>query len=159
MKKSETKFIVDAMFGRLARWLRMSGYDALYEKDITDAEMIETAKKEGRTIITRDRKFYQKAKKEGAKVIFLAGRDFLTNLKLLEAEHGLEFRAEPSLARCAICNGELERIGAEEARKSIAGFEFSPSELWKCSKCGKIYWEGAHWKNIESMVRKIKGDK
>lgn len=159
MKNSEMKFMVDAMFGRLARWLRMSGYDALYEKDASDAKMIEAAKKEGRIIITRDRNLYQKANREGAKIIFLAGRDFLTNLKLLEAEHGLEFKAEPELARCAICNGELEKISADEAGKKMSNFELPSGELWKCSKCGKIYWKGAHWKNIESTVKKIKGDK
>jgi len=159
MKNNEMKFIIDAMFGRLARWLRMSGYDTIYEKDISDAEMIETAKKGSRTIITRDRNLYQKAKKEEAGVIFLAGRDFLTNLKLLKSEYSIEFKSEPSFARCAVCNGELGKINADEAAKEMSKFELPPSALWRCSKCGKIYWKGAHWKSIEGMVAKIRQDK
>lgn len=152
------KFIVDAMFGKLARWLRMSGYDTLYCDNYDDSEIINLAKREKRVIITRDKKLFRKALKLGVKAIFLPARDFVTNLKILEKEHGLSFHSEPVFARCAICNGELERVGEDEIEKGSEEIKriSREYELWKCRECGKIYWHGSHWKNIEKIIERVK---
>lgn len=151
------RFIADAMFGKLARWLRMSGYDTLYCDSYDDSDIISLAKKEKRVIITRDKKLFRKAIKRGIKVIFLPARDFVTNLKILEKEHGLNFHAEPIFARCAVCNGELEKIGKEEAEENKVIEKISRKyELWRCRECKKIYWHGSHWKNIEKIIERVK---
>ncbi|HEY3346611.1 MAG TPA: Mut7-C RNAse domain-containing protein, partial [Nitrospirota bacterium] len=52
--ESDKKFAVDAMLGKLARWLRILGYDTTYRQEIADDELVRNALDEGRIILTRD---------------------------------------------------------------------------------------------------------
>ncbi|MGB9623073.1 MAG: Mut7-C RNAse domain-containing protein, partial [Candidatus Bathyarchaeia archaeon] len=62
----DVKFLLDSMFGSLARWLRICGYDAEYLKNIQDDEIIQRSLAEKRIILTRDKLLYKKAIKAGA---------------------------------------------------------------------------------------------
>jgi len=152
------KFIVDAMFGRLARWLRLSGYDAIYAgKTMSDEEILSAAKNSDRVIITRDRRIYHKAVKEDADVVFIKTMDFLGQLKQLEQEYKIEFKDTPTASRCPACNGEVEMIGKEDVEAKVSENILSQHDtFWMCRACGKIYWYGGHWKNIASTVKKIR---
>ncbi len=150
------KFIVDAMFGRLARWLRICGYDTLYDVKLRDGRLVMIAKEEGRIVITRDREVYNRSKKMGVQATYIKSLEFLEQLWQLMDEHCLVFRADPERARCPVCNATLKcsnknDIKAKVPENVIAAYD----EFWTCRGCGKVYWKGGHWMNIMDTVEKL----
>lgn len=146
-------FIADAMLGRLARWLRLMGFDVLYFKDIEDRALIKVAREQGRTVLTRDSHFLkQKAYKD---YIFIKS-DKLCN-QLLEIRDRFDFRELPTPSRCTACNGLLDRLSA---KKDISGAvpEFiyhNFNDFIKCRDCDKVYWEGTHLDQIKGRISDI----
>lgn len=134
------RFIVDAMLGRLARWLRLLGFDTVYNKDFDDEKLINIAKNEDRMLITRDEELFKRAVKENIKSLLVKSFD------VIEIISKLNLHIDDSLigSRCTICNAQLT-IGAS-------------CNTWKCPNCGKIYWYGSHWKDINKRIKMIKGD-
>lgn len=139
---SEPSFLLDGMLGSLARWLRILGYDSVYRKDAEDGELL--AALGDRYLLTRDRQLAQRA---GARGLYLESDDL--DVQLAEIARRFSLRLDLSRTRCPTCNGELERAGKEEVKGSVApGTLRAHEEFWRCRGCGKVYWHGAHWKNI-----------
>lgn len=140
------------MLGRLARWLRLLGYDTLYDQTLDDERLIEIAKRENRILVTRDGKLFKRASKEGIPSLLIKSTDLTGSL--LEISPFLNrFSMNSVGSRCTVCNTQLV-----EADRSKLQSEEIPniSPLWLCPKCGKIYWHGSHWKGIEERIKAIK---
>ncbi len=135
------KFIADAMLGKLSRWLRLMGYDVHYKSDFDDDEIIADAKE--RIILTRDRSLFERVEREGLAAIFIRAMDIKGQLSQLKNESGIELQDTPALSRCPLCNGEIEKI----------------EKLRICKNCQKVYWVGAHWKNIGGLVKDVQDPK
>lgn len=148
------RFIADAMLGRLARWLRLLGFDTLYYKDISDAEVLKIAKQQDRFILTRDTHF----------LLFKNLSDFLlissnnTLEQLIETITALNIK-EFSISRCVKCNGVL--VGSVE-REEVKGLV--PEHIYmhfdkflKCGVCGNIYWEGSHMRRSRETIHRMSG--
>ncbi|MEE9474100.1 MAG: Mut7-C RNAse domain-containing protein [Candidatus Hydrothermarchaeaceae archaeon] len=150
------QFIADTMLGKLSRWLRLMGYDVLYKSDAEDNEIIANAKK--RTVLTRDRMLFEKAKSEGLYSLLIRSTDLKNQLLQLKEEIGIELQDAPKLSRCPLCNGEVESIEKEKVRDKVPPKVFENSEFWICKNCQKIYWEGGHWKNIKEIVKDIENE-
>ncbi|MDA8105482.1 MAG: Mut7-C RNAse domain-containing protein [Nitrospiraceae bacterium] len=147
------KFIADAMLGRLARWLRVLGFDVLYYSDIGDGQLVKTAREEERTILTRDTHFLER--RQGADVMFIHDDDVFA--QLVQIRDKLDFRDIAPLGRCMICNGMLERVAQkEDVRDSVPEFIYlSVHDFVKCGGCGKIYWCGSHQQGIRKKILSI----
>ena len=104
------KFIADSMLGRLARWLRLSGYDVTYANDILDEGMLEHAKSEGRILLSKDKNLCKKAKSRGIETTLIMSEDILEQLKQVATEKRLTIRSTPELSRCPLCNAAVEKI-------------------------------------------------
>lgn len=143
------RFIVDHMLGSLARWLRMLGYDSSYDRKLDDDEIIETAKAEGRAILTRDRELSER------------GGGFLLETTELDAQlsavaERFSLRYRPDSMRCSVCNGKLSEVDAQTAKGLVPAMSFeSSNEFWVCDSCRKAYWNGTHWKGIMEKFRKL----
>ena len=143
------RFIADSMLGSLARWLRMLGYDTVYEKDISDESVLKMASEEGRHIITRDRDL---AKRPDA--MLLESEDLEAQLKAVSTEFGLSF--DESRIRCSACNGPLVDLSKDDARSAVPEGAWAENDsFWKCDACGKVYWKGSHWHGIMDRFRKL----
>lgn len=143
------RFIVDNMLGSLARWLRMMGYDTMYDKSLEDPDIARLAREEGRHILTRDKEL---SSEPGA--FLLEGVDLDAQLKAIATKFGLKFHDE--LIRCSTCNGELVDLPKDQAKGKVPGGALEANEkFWKCSKCEKIYWKGSHWLGINERLRKL----
>ena len=143
------RFVADHMLGSLARWLRIMGYDTVYDKSLDDPGIANLARAESRFILTRDREL---AKEPGA--LMIEADDLDLQLKAITEKYGLKFH--DNLFRCSACNGELADLDKARAKESVPEGAFENNEkFWKCSKCGKVYWKGTHWHGIMDRFRKL----
>ncbi len=129
------------MLGKLARYLRILRFDTRYEKIISEVELVLTARREDRIIITRKERL---TKEKG--VIFLNTDSPEEQLKILNQTLNLKDRIKP-FSRCLICNEEIEEIDKEEAKGKVPYFTFRTQKNFSQSPtCQRIYWEGSHLK-------------
>lgn len=150
---NEPRFIVDTMLGNVARWLRMLGYDTLYDRGYEDWKILAIARKEKRIIITRDRGLHHRALNNGIKSIYLDMDDMAERLAYISYISGIRLYIDLERSRCPICNGELRKVKKKEVEGKVPGKVYRIHEdFWVCTRCGKTYWIGSHWKKIEEIL-------
>ncbi len=156
------KFIADRMLGRLARWLRLFGYDTIVIKkqEEEDELLLELAEKEGRILVSRDRTLVRKAMKKSIKAYLIESSEILEQLREMRREFNISF--EPRMDRCTLCNSAIRKVKPDEMGL-VKGKEYvhpatleSGTEFWLCDNCGQVYWLGTHWENIGERVEKLK---
>ncbi len=145
------KFIADAMLGRLARWLRLVGFDTLYFADLSDAELIRLAKGQERTILTRDTGIL---KRDVGGCVLIESDDPLEQLEQVLRELR---PAPPREMRCANCNGALEEVGRkEEVVDSVPEHVYrAHNRFLRCENCGNVYWEGSQYRKLRTKLKEI----
>ena len=132
------------MLMRLGRWLRLLGQDASNPKGISDDLLLVQARKENRTIITRDKELFQACR--GADVSCILIRSSKISDQLMEmSTKGVLLQLDPK--RCTLCNSLLLEIESNSSRK------------WECPACKKLYWQGGHWEKMERMLESIRSCK
>jgi len=136
------KFFADDMVGKLARWLRLSGFDCAYEKTIDDATLDRIAREEGRIVLTRDTRLAGRF--PGLRVYRLESEDPVEQLRQVSAAFSLDLRAG-LFTRCLECNCVIEPVSKESAKGRVPDFVFqTQSEFHACPGCGRIFWAGSH---------------
>ena len=154
----DCKFIVDAMFGNIAKKLRMCGYDSVYNSEISDEMILEIAQKQNRMIITKDFRLSEIAQKNQQHVILLTGDDEASHLSHIMTSCSMDkLVATVKHARCTICNKTLHKIQKDNFLEIIPGntAKFC-SEFYRCNQCNKIFWDGTHITNLQNYLNKIK---
>ena len=147
------KFIADAMLGRLAKGLRLLGFDVLYYPDIDDRQVIKIAREQERTILTRDTRMLQRKVVSG--IVFIKSDRIFE--QLLEMKDRLDFHGPDLIKRCGVCNMELHAItDRDEIKDLVPEYVYHSFYSFMCCRgCGKIYWEGGHYKNIRERTREV----
>jgi len=158
------KFVVDGMLGRLVRWLRLSGHDVLYARDLgvkpaeEDEVLIQTAKSLRRILLTSDVGLYRRGKKFGVKCVLLRGDNVVEQLVELSRFLGRKIKIDFEKSRCPLCNGALREVGRKDVEGQVpASVLIRHERFWLCKRCGKVYWEGKHWKSIIEITKKYEG--
>jgi uncharacterized protein with PIN domain len=159
------KFLIDAMLGKLARFLRMFGYDTIYANDledffkitpVPDQKLIDYAIKNERFIITKDFPLHKIFMERS---IHLKGEGLYNYLKQLNKKLNLKFNFKIEKARCSICNSKLKEVKNREIIKDLVLKENFKhyNELYQClnPQCKKIYWEGSHIEDIKKKMDRI----
>jgi uncharacterized protein with PIN domain len=143
------------MLGKLTRWLRMLGYDVKYANELDDAKLITIAKKERRILLTRDLQLYQQATARGINSFYLQGQTREEKLAELAKRFNIELNIDMTTSRCPKCNTRVKPISKEKASCKVEKNTFAHyDEFWTCPKCGQVYWQGAHWTKIRTMLKK-----
>ncbi|MBI5207722.1 MAG: Mut7-C RNAse domain-containing protein [Candidatus Firestonebacteria bacterium] len=145
------RFVVDCMLGKLARILRMLGYDTLYFKNIEDAELAWISRNENRILITRDtilqRRFNTFC------TILLQSQQIDNEIKELK-QFLPEISCAQSFSRCIECNNLLIKLIKNKLENNVPPYVFSTHDDFAyCKNCGKIYWKGTH---VENMKKRFK---
>ncbi len=153
---TEPRFAADAMLGRLARWLRLLGYDTHWECDIADADLVRLAISEGRAILTRDRALPQEWRVAG---VFLLASDSPTEqLRQVMRAFDLEWR-ERLFTRCSLCNVPLATASRDAVAGRVPARVLSAHDTFgECPHCGKIYWHGTHTASIRERLARLEAD-
>jgi len=150
------KFFADRMLGRLAKKLRILGFDTLYFSDIPKNEIFRLCKKEDRILLTRDKQIAKRAWKEKVAFFFLKSDKWYSQLKAVKDRFNISLEDCLLFSRCSECNGFLEHIDKEKIKNKIPEYVYlTNNEFLMCPKCGKVYWRGTHTENIMNDLNKI----
>lgn len=147
------------MLGTIAKKLRILGFDSKYSATINDDDLILLAKKENRTIITKDHQVADNAKKHDILIVEITTHT--EKEQIVEIAKKMDFKKyefNPNSARCSICNGILQitqkHLVIDKVPPKIAQ---NVKEFWICDVCKHIYWEGTHIRNLEKLIAEING--
>jgi uncharacterized protein with PIN domain len=150
-------FIVDSNAGKLARWLRMMGYDTLFFNDIEDGRLVDMAMKEGRVVVTRDTHIAKRRVATNGNLRVILSREDDPKLQLLQVmkELNLDCR-DRQFTRCLECNWRLAPRSKEEVKDLVPPYVFSTqTQYMQCPSCSRVYWQGTHWQRMKSALEEI----
>ena len=147
------RFIVDCMLGKLAKWLKILGFDALYFSKIEDGDLMALAQKEGRVLLSRDNGLIGKSC--NIKTLFIESEDWNTQVEQVLNEFELWEDVSP-YSRCIECNVELRDLPKKKARNLVTPFVFEQAESFAlCPECGRVFWKGTHHRDMEFKIEEI----
>ncbi len=146
------KFILTVDSNKLAKWLRLLGYDSKVIKSISILNMIRIAKKEKRIIVSRSKEVLKHPL--DFERIFIHSND--PKEQLQEMKEIISFDSNQLFTRCPEDNNELKSIEKEKILHLIPEKVANSFHDFKvCQKCGRVYWHGSHFKDIESELKKV----
>jgi len=153
-KISTPRFIVDSNVGKLAKWLRMMGYDALFFEGSSDSQMVATAMAENRIILTRDTQIMRRRviTKGQLKAILIQSDEPERQMRQVVDTLKLDCQFQP-FSICLECNQPLAERSKEEVKERVPPYVFqTQSQYMECPTCHRIYWRGTHW---QALTRKL----
>ncbi|NIM89872.1 MAG: hypothetical protein GTO17_02880 [Candidatus Aminicenantes bacterium] len=149
------KFIVDCMLGKLAKWLKILGFDTIYFSKIEDAELLELARKEKRILLTRDNELIEKSR--DIESFFVTSEEWNTQLEQVLDEFDLWKKVSP-YSRCIECNVELRDLSKKDVKNLVAPFVYEQASAFAlCPQCERVYWKGTHHQDMEFKIEEILG--
>ena len=150
----EIKFVADVHLGRLARFLRILGFDTLYRNDFSDSEIINISNEQNRIVLTRDIGILKNGRVE--KGYFVRNTESKEQVKEVVARFDLFSLIKP-FSRCPVCNGELISVPKSRVLDKLPQkTKEACSEFKMCGSCGKIYWRGTHYRKIKDFIESLK---
>lgn len=152
------KFIADYMVGKLARWLRLLGFDVVYHVKIEDDKLIELARKEHRTILTRDHELIKKAsriKSLQKKTLLIESQRWEEQVEQVLDHFDLRKKIDPN-SRCLVCNTRLKILPRTRARNLVPPFVYEQADSFAlCPDCSRIFWKGTHFRDMEKKLARF----
>ena len=151
------RFLADCNVGRLARWLRVLGYDAAYEPKIADSELVARALAEGRVLLTRDVDLTRRRViADGTlRTVLLDADRVAEQLRQVIDEVGLAAPGQggTDLSRCLECNVELEpRKKTQVVHLIPPHVRATQRSFSQCPRCARVYWPGTHWRRMRATM-------
>jgi uncharacterized protein with PIN domain len=149
------KFIADVMLGRLAKRLRLLGFDVLYDRSLDDNEIIRLSLEQDRIILSRDTR--------------LTARPLASNHLLIESDRlsdqfrqifdTLKIEAPLGfLTRCSLCNQPLAAAQKQDVKDLVPEHVYATKDaFFVCAGCGKVYWKGSHVRRMERNRKQAGG--
>jgi len=146
-------FVADVHLRKLARLLRLLGFDTLHSNEISDQEVIRISVEESRIALTRDRQLL----KHGALTRGYWVRSVEPTDQVREVLRRFDLREQAApLTRCVDCNGQLERVRKEDVIERIPPKTAAWLDEYRaCEACGKLYWRGTHMGRIETWIDEL----
>jgi uncharacterized protein with PIN domain len=151
------KFVADGMLGSLARWLRMMGHDVEFPAVLNDDKLMALAKKNKRILLTRDLELYKRSTARGIEVFYVEGKHEADRLASIAKRFAIPLEIDLRFSRCPRCNTGIQSVPKSKIAGKVERNTFEHyDEFWECPKCGKIYWQGAHWPKIHQTLGEAK---
>jgi uncharacterized protein with PIN domain len=152
------RFAVDCNLGKLAKWLRILGYDTLYERGNADRSFLRKAAEEGRIALTRKRDL-ARLSPPGRLVVVKADHVAGQIGEILEA---LTLKPDPArrMTRCLRCNELMEEVARERVEGLVPAYVYERyPQFRRCPCCNGIFWPGTHRRHIEEALMKRSPDR
>jgi len=152
-QKRPPRFVADVMLGKLAKWLRIAGFDVLYSNAFTDDEIIALSRDEGRVLLSLDSRLL--VRKSVKRFIFLKCGDLEGQIRQIINATGRAERPLP-FSRCLLCNEPLSDVSSTSVRERVPPYVFKNHSNFKmCPKCRKIFWSGTHRKSVMKKLEEF----
>jgi uncharacterized protein with PIN domain len=149
------RFLLDVHVGRLAAYLRMAGFDALYGSQASDAELVSIVAREGRVLLTRDRYLLMRAAVERGYWI----RSTQPKQQLLEVVKRFDLAGSMRpFTRCLDCNTLLEAASREAVWERLPPKIRDKDVFRICPSCQRVYWEGSHHERMSKLLSWVKAN-
>jgi len=143
---SPPRFVADVMLGRLAKWLRIAGFDVLYSNRFSDDELVCLSSGEGRILLSRDTRLL--VRRVVSRFIFLESEDVRAQLRQV-FRNARVTHLPALLSRCLSCNEPLAEVPRESVSELVPAYVFRTQPYFKaCPCCRKIYWAGTHRQSV-----------
>jgi len=147
------RFVADSHLGGLARLLRLTGYDTLYDNHFGDEQIGSLALEQGRIVLTRDRELLKRrAITHGCYVHALRAEE-----QLLEVFRRLDLaRTSCPFTRCLSCNALLQPVEKAHVLSQLPrGVRERQERFSQCQGCGRVFWEGSHWRRMRELLDRL----
>ncbi|MBN1531339.1 MAG: twitching motility protein PilT [Spirochaetes bacterium] len=154
----DARFVLDVHLRKLSRYLRLLGFDVLYDERLDDRDLAEVSTVEDRILLTRDRRLLMRSGVSRGYTV----RDTHPPRQVVEVLQRFSLRdlCRP-FTRCLECNGRIESMDTA-ARESVAAVGQIPPgvlswcrEFYRCSSCRRIYWKGSHYERLTQLAGTI----
>lgn len=150
--EAQKRFVVDSMLGKLAKWLRILGFDTRCEH-FEAQEQIDVYRTQGFFLITRKRRFSGQSR-----VFCLIANDPLGQLREVISLVPVSQQEVHLLRRCVLCNEQFQKITREQIFGQVPDYVFEThTSFHQCPVCRKIYWPGSHPKRMLQRLRRELG--
>jgi uncharacterized protein len=151
-----TAFVLDVHLGKLARHLRLAGFDALYATEAGDDELARASVEEGRILLTRD----QALLKRRAVTHGFYVRETAPIRQLSEVVRRFDLRRQVRpFTRCTCCNGRLEPVDKASVARDVPARSWRCFDVFlRCAGCGRVYWKGSHAARLEHVLARALAD-
>jgi hypothetical protein len=148
------KFIVDQNVGKLARWLRMMGFDSLFFGGEDDSQMVRQALAEGRVLLTRDTGIMQRRVVSNGrlKAVLFTSEEPEQQMRQLMSELDIKGQSQP-FTICLECNQPLVDVIPADVKDRVPPYVYkTQTQYMDCPACRRVYWRGTHW---AAMLRRL----
>jgi uncharacterized protein with PIN domain len=151
----EFRFVLDGHLGKLARYLRLLGFDSTYDAAWTDPELVGISTEEGRVLLTRDVVLLM----HGVLIYGYFVRATDPREQVIEVAHRFDLASlVDAFTRCLACNGELAVVEKEEVVDRLLPLTRERyDEFQMCPTCGRVYWQGSHHTQLHEVVEDVTG--
>jgi hypothetical protein len=140
------------MLGTLAKWLIILGHDVLYESRIEDRRLVEIARREGRTILTCDRRLVER--RAARDHILIRSQDLRAQIRQVLAERGLRIRKDRLFRRCIKCNRATHAVSRPSVRLEVPPYVYRTRRRFtRCPACRRVFWRATHVRNMLADLR------
>ncbi|MFW9921164.1 MAG: Mut7-C RNAse domain-containing protein [Candidatus Thorarchaeota archaeon] len=152
------KFVVDAMLGKVALWLRLTGNDTVYSATLDDDEALVISSEEERILLTSDEGLYNRAVDRNLPTMLVRGS---VDEQVAGVFRRYEIRplVDPSKSRCSKCNGildELDEENKDQVKELVYDQTFNHYDtFWLCRDCRSVFFQGGYWENIQNYMKRI----
>jgi uncharacterized protein with PIN domain/sulfur carrier protein ThiS len=148
------RFVLDVHLGRLARYLRLLGFDAVWPAEPTDQELVRVSGREDRILLTRDRGILKRAAVAHGYLV----RETVPRRQIDEVLSRFGVTGPfITFGRCLVCNGRLEDVDKSDVLHLLPPrTRRDYDEFRHCSACGRVYWKGSHYDRLQAQVDDIR---
>jgi len=144
------KFVADSTLGKLARWLKIAGFDVVYQKNSSPHSVLETAERDDRAILTRNTRISYK------KMLFIESDFPWEQLEQVMKAYGAP-PCDKAFTRCLECNRELAAISKKAVEGRVPPYVFEVhNDFSICPSCGKIFWAGSHYRRMRRILTRFR---
>lgn len=144
------RFAVDGTLGKLAKWLRLLGFDTWYRPTARIDELEGTAV--DRILLTKTRS--ARSRRTSRRILVVEPDDPTAQLQWVVRALKIDPGGIRPYSRCLLCNTEIEEIDRDQARGRVPDYVWETARSFhRCRSCRRIYWPGSHTVRSRTRIR------